>query len=134
MEVPARWATVYRYLRFLQEEGKVGVRSVPQYLAAISMVHHMAGHLDFSAFDEVTRVLVRAWRRNDPAPVQHHRPVHVDVIIRLLELGLSSADVLQVRAACLAVLGFIFMNRAQSSHMVHVGDYRVEDGILVVRE
>ena len=61
--MPARRATVYWYLRFLREEGKVGVRSVPQYLAAISMVHHMAGHLSFSAFDEVTRVLVWAWRR-----------------------------------------------------------------------
>ena len=112
----------------------MGVRSVPQYLAAVSMVHHMAGHLNFSAFDEVTRVLVWAWRRQDPAPVQHHRPVPIELILRLLDVGLSSEEVLHVRAACSVVLDFIFMNRAQSGHFILIEDYRVEDGVLMFRE
>ena len=132
--LPARRATVYRYLRFLREEGRVGVRSAPQYLAAISMVHHMAGHLHFSAFDEVSRVLVRAWRRQAPAPVHHHRPVPIELIRRLLDLGLHSGDLLQVRAACSAVLDFIFLNRAQSGHFILIDDLRVADGVLVFRE
>lgn len=132
--MPARRSTVYRYIRFLREEGRIGVRSVPQYLAAVSMVHHMAGHLSFSAFDGVTRVLVRAWRRQDPSPVQHHPPVPSDVILRLLDLGLHSEDLAHVRAACSAVLDFIFMNRAQSGHRVFIDDYRVEDGVLIFRE
>ena len=55
--LPARPSSIYRYIRFLREEGRVGVWSLPQYLAAISMVHQSMGHLQFSAFDQVTRRL-----------------------------------------------------------------------------
>ena len=66
--------------------------------------------------------------------MQHHRPVPIELILRLLDLGLHSEEVLQVRAACSAVLDFIFMNRSQSGHRVLIDDYRVEDGVLVFRE
>ena len=36
---PAHRSTIYRYIRFLREEGSIAVTSLPQYLAAISMVH-----------------------------------------------------------------------------------------------
>ena len=67
--LPVHPVTIYRYLRFLHEEGRVGVRSLPQYLAAISMVHHSMGHPQFLAFDAVTRRLFRPWmlRVRDPA-------------------------------------------------------------------
>ena len=132
--MPARRASIYRYVRFLQDEGRVGVRSLPQYLAAISMVHQMSGHLSFSAFDQVTRILTRAWRRNDPAPVQHHRPVPIDVMLRILDVGLSTEDGALLRAACAAHIDFIFFNRAQSGHFILVDDVRVEDGVILFQE
>lgn len=131
---PARRASIYRYIRFLREEGKVGVRSLPQYLAAISMVHQISGHLSFSAFDPVTRILTRAWRRAAPAPVQHHRPVPISVLLRILDVGLTTEDGVLLRAACAAHIDYIFFNRAQSGHFVLVEDVRIDDGLILFRE
>ena len=60
--MPAHPSTIYRYIRFLRDEGRVRVRSLPQYLAAISMAHHVGGFLGFSTFDKVTQLLTRSWR------------------------------------------------------------------------
>ena len=132
--LPTRPATIYRYIRFLREEGRVGVRSLPQYLAAISMVHHTAGHLHFSAFDQVTRRLAQAWRRQQPAPVHSHAPVPSELLLAILQLGLATPDPCLLRAACSAVLDFIFFNRAQSGHLLALEDLRVENDLLVFRE
>ena len=112
----------------------MGVRSLPQYLAAISMVHQMSGHLAFSAFDQVTRILTRAWRCNDPAPVQHHRLVPINVMLRILDVGLTTADGALLRAACAAHIDYLFFNRAQSGHHILIDDVRVEDGVVLFRE
>ena len=110
--LPVRPVTIYRYLRFLREEGRVGVRSLPQYLAAISMVHHSMGHLQFSAFDAVTRRLTQAWRRHEPEPVHSHAPVPSQLMLQVLDFGLTTEDPLLLRAALSAFVDFIFFNRA----------------------
>ena len=66
----------------------MGVYSLPQYLVAISMPHHVAGYLDFLAFDKVIRLLTRAWRRRCPEPANSHAPVPAGLMRRLLEVGL----------------------------------------------
>ena len=132
--LPTRPSTIYRYIRFLREEGRVGVRSLPQYLAAVSMVHHTAGHLGFSAFDQVTKRLTSAWRRQQPAPAHSHAPVPSELLLAILALGLATPDPGLLRAACSAVLDFIFFNRAQSGHLIALADVRVENDLLVFRE
>ena len=132
--LPARPVTVYRYLRFLREEGRVGVRSLPQYLAAISMVHHSMGHLQFSAFDAVTRRLTQAWRRHEPEPVHSHAPVPSQLMLQVLDFGLTTEDPLLLRAALSAFVDFIFFNRAQSGHLIALEDLRVENGTLIFKE
>lgn len=132
--LPTRPSTIYRYIRFLRDEGRVGVRSLPQYLAAVSMVHHTAGHLSFSAFDQVTKRLTSAWRRQQPAPAHSHAPVPSELLLAILDLGLATLDPGLLRAACSAVLDFIFFNRAQSGHLVALEDVRVENDLLVFRE
>jgi hypothetical protein len=132
--MPAHPSTVYRYIRFLRDEGRVGVRSLPQYLAAISMAHHVAGYLDFSAFDRVTRLLTRAWRRQSPAPAASHAPVPALLMIRLLELGLETPDPRVLRAVVSAYLDYIFFNRAQSGHFILVEDVRIADGVIAFCE
>ena len=129
--LPTCPATIYCYIRFLREEGRVGVQSLLQYLAAISMVHHMAGHLHFSAFDQVTRRLAQAWRRQQPALVHSHTPVPSDLLLAILYLGLATPDPCLLRAACSAVLNFIFFNRAQSGHLLTLEDMHVENDLLV---
>ena len=132
--MPAHPSTIYRYIRFLREEGRVGVRSLPQYLAAISMAHHIAGYLAFSAFDKVTALLTRAWRRQRPAPVHSHPPVPADFMIRILALGLETDDAKVLRATVSAYLDYIFFNRAQSGHFLMVDDVRVTDGVIAFCE
>ena len=132
--MPAHPSTIYRYIRFLREEGRIGVRSLPQYLAAISMAHHVAGFLGFSAFDKVTALLTRAWRRQCPAPVHSHSPVPADFMIRVLALGLETDDAKILRATVSAYLDFIFFNRAQSGHFLLVEDVRVDDGVIAFCE
>ena len=34
--LPTRPATIYRYIRFLREEGRMGFRSLPQYLVEVA--------------------------------------------------------------------------------------------------
>ena len=63
---PAHPSSIYRYVRFLRDEGQISVHSLPQYLAAISMVHQSRGYLAFSAFDGVIRCLTLAWRQQFP--------------------------------------------------------------------
>ena len=120
--MPAHPSTIYKYIRFLRNEGRIGVRSLPQYLATISMAHHVAGFLGFSAFDKVTCLLTRAWRHQCLAPANSHSPVPADFMIRALALGLETDDAKVLRAAVSAYLDFIFFNRAQSGHFLLVED------------
>ena len=131
---PAHPSSVYRYVRFLRDEGQISVHSLPQYLAAISMVHQSRGYLAFSAFDGVTRRLTLAWRRAVPAPPSPASPVTVAVIFRILDLGLSTSDIRTLRACTSAVLDFIFFNRAVSGHRLLRGDVTLVDDVIVFRE
>ena len=131
---PAHPSTVYKYIRFLREEGRVGVRSSPQYLAAISMVHQSRGMLSFSAFDAVTRRLIEAWRKGEPSDDLQHTPVHVDTWQRILQLALSTGDPRTLRSCLSALLDFVFYNRAVSGHLILPGDLRVEDDVIIFRE
>jgi hypothetical protein len=132
--MPAHPSTVYRYIRFLRTEGRVGVRSLPQYLAAISMAHQVAGHLHFSAFDRVTRLLTRAWRRQCPEQATSHAPVPTKLMLHLLALGLDTDDLWTLRATVSAYVDFIFFNRAQSGHFILVEDLKVADGVVAFVE
>ena len=58
--LPAHRSIAYWYIRFLREEGSIAVTSLPQYLAAISMVQQSRGFLGFSVFDSATRRLAQA--------------------------------------------------------------------------
>ena len=107
--LPARPSTIYRYIRFLRGEGKVGVRSLPQYLAAISMVHQVSGYLHFSAFDRVTRLLTRAWRRHDPEPANAHAPVPASLMIKILEVGLHTDDLFLAAGGGFGDVGLHFL-------------------------
>ena len=132
--LPTRPSTVYRYIRFLRAEGKVGVRSLPQYLAAISMVHQVSGCLHFSAFDRVTKLLTRSWRRQCPEPAASHAPAPASLMIKILDVGLHTEDLFLLRAAVSATVDYIFFNRAQSGHLIFLDDLRVADGAVIFRE
>ena len=132
--LPARPSTIYSYIRFLRGEGKVGVRSLPQYLAAISMVHQVSGFLEFSVFDRVTCLLTRSWRRQCPEPVNSHAPVPATLMIKILDVGLHTEELFLLRAAVSATVDYIFFNRAQSGHLILLNDLRVADGALIFRE
>ena len=131
---PAHPSSIYRYVRFLRDEGQISVHSLPQYLAAISMVHQSRGYLAFSAFDGVTRRLTLAWRRAAPARPSSASPVAVAVIFRILDLGLSTSDTRTLRACTSAVLDFVFFNRAVSGHLLLLGDVTIADDVIVFRE
>lgn len=58
---PAHPSSIYQYVHFLHDEGHILVHSLPQYLAAILMVHQSRRYLAFSAFDGITHCLTLAW-------------------------------------------------------------------------
>ena len=131
---PAQPSSIYRYVRFLRDEGQISVHSLPQYLATMLMVHQSRGYLAFSAFDGVTRRLTLAWRRAVPARPSSASPVAVAVIFWILDLGLSTSDTRTLRACTSAVLDFVFFNRAVSGHLLLLGDVTIADDVVVFRE
>ena len=98
------------------------------------MAHHVGGYLGFSAFDKVTRLLTRSWRRQCPAPVHSHAPAPADLMIWVLALGLETGDATVLRAAVSAYLDYLFFNRAQSGHFLMVDDVRVADRVIAFCE
>ena len=126
---PAAMPTVYAYVRHLREEvGGISVRSLPQYLAAISMVHQARGLLSWSCFDGVTRRLTGAWRRAVPDPAPKTVPVPAAVFAAILRCGLATDDLLVLRQCASACLDYVFMSRAESGHDVRRDDVLVFPG------
>ena len=122
---PAHPSSIYSFIRFLREENSISPRSLPQYLAAISMTHQARGLLSFTAFDQVTRRLARAWLQQEPDRRRPIRDVPLSLICSILELGLSTDDVSTLRACCSAVIDFVFFIRAISGHCLLPSDVRV---------
>ena len=131
---PTHPPSIYRYVRFLRDEGQISVYSLPQYLAAISMVQQSHGYLAFSAFDGVTRRLTLAWRRTVSAYPSSASPVAVAVLFRILDLGLSTSDIRTLRVCTSAVLDLVFLNRAVLGHLLLLGDVTMADDVIVFRE
>jgi hypothetical protein len=126
---PAARPTIYAYVRALREEpGGISVASLPQYLAAVSMVHQARGLLDWSCFDGVTRRLTGAWRRAVPVPPQHAVPLPAASFAAILECGLTTTDLRVLRQCASAALDYIFANRAESGHLIHRDDVVVFSG------
>ena len=109
--MPAHRSTIYRYVRFLREEGQIAASSLPQYLAAISMVHQSNGLLGFSAFDGVTRRLTQAW--NNASTTKELRVIAVSAmtIYNVLQLVLKTQDIGILRACTSALLDYIFFQQ-----------------------
>ena len=131
---PAHPLSIYHYVHFLRDEGQISVHSLLWYLAAISMVHQSRGYLAFSAFDGVTRRLTLVWCRAVFAHPSSASLVVVVVIFRILDLGLSTSDTQTLRGCTLAVLDFIFFNRAVSGHLLLLCDVTIADDVIVFRE
>ena len=132
--MPAHRSTIYRYVRFLREEGQIAASSLPQYLAAISMVHQSNGLLGFSAFDGVTRRLTQAWNKTSTTEELRVTAVSATTIYNVLQLALTTQDIGTLRACTSALLDYIFFNRAVSGHRLLPGDLTVTDTTITFRE
>ena len=98
------------------------VRSLPQYLVAISMLRQARGMLDWTCFDGVTRRLAGAWRRAVPMPLVATTPVSVAMLMAILECGLTIEDAPTLCQCASAYLDHVFMNRMESGHYIRRGN------------
>lgn len=120
-------ATIYAYVRFLREEPNgISIRSLPQYLAAICIVHQARGLLGWTCFDGVMRRLVGAWGRAVPMPPVHTTPVSANVFMAILECGLATDSISTLRQCCSVCLDYVFMSRTESTF------YILQEDIVIV--
>ena len=104
--------------------------SLPQYLAAISMVHQDRGFLGFSALDSVTHRLAQAWRNTTPMENPRVMAVQKETVDNIIQLALSTPDLDTLRVCTLAILDYVFFNKSISGHLIFPGDITVAtDGI-----
>ena len=134
--IPAAPEQIYAYVLFLRAEGRVAVRSLDQYVSAISTVHRWVGIRQFNAHDTITARLRDAWRQH--APGEEYRDTiqafPASDVFRLIHRGLQASTATTVRPFLSAVLDTIFFLRADSAHEIYNEDLYLTGHILVFRE
>ena len=60
--IPAEPERVLAFIQHIRAEGRISVRSAPQYVSAITTVHRWFALPQFSATTTLTNALIAAWR------------------------------------------------------------------------
>jgi hypothetical protein len=131
--VPAEAARVLAFVQFLRDEGRVSVRSGPQYVSAITTVHRWFAIPDYSATTDLTKRLFAAWRLAVADHEARDQPLAYPAsnLVELLAAAAESPDLPVLRAALVIGLDFAFFNRADSAFPITAGDI-LEDGECIV--
>ena len=134
--IPAPADRILAFVQFLREEGRVSVRSAPQYVSAITTVHRWFAVEDFTATTPLVKKLFDAWRISvaDQEARDQVLAFPATSLVALLEHAAQSPDVAILRAALVLGLDFVFFNRADSAFPIAAGDLREEGEYIVFRE
>lgn len=114
--LPASEKTVVLYLAHLSREGLVGEQSLQPYISAINQMHADAG-FPKPATGHYMRLLRKgyaAMEGDERGPRINRVPVPAELMLAILRLGLSTADLATMRMCTCLVLNYCWFNRADT--------------------
>ena len=131
--IPAPAERVLAFVQFLRDEGRVSVRSGPQYVSAITTVHRWFAVPDFSATTTLTKQLFQAWRLAVADDEARDQVVAFPAAsaLAVLDASMDSLDLPTLRAALVVGLDFAFFNRGDSAFPIAATDL-VEEGCHIL--
>ena len=134
--IPAATDRILAFIQFLHEEGRVSVRSAPQYVSAITTVHRWFALPDFTATTSLTNGLLAAWRLAVVDEVAHDQvlPFPAASIFTLMDAAADTTNVQVLRSALVVGLDFVFFNRADSAFPITAVDLLIEGTSILFRE
>ncbi len=123
--LPAQDATVELFLGWMLSEGRVAAHLFPQYLSAIRAVHRdLLLPLPNSS---VMSLITQGGKHLQKALVitQESFPLPADAVVDFIFAGLSSGNLVQVRALCAVSVAFAFCCRGSTGQGMFFDDLKV---------
>jgi hypothetical protein len=134
--IPAPTDRILAFVQRLRAEGRVSVRSAPQYVSAITSVHRWFAVSDFTATTPLVKKLFDSWRIDVADEEARDQVVAfpAGAILALLDRAALSPRVATLQAALVVGLDFVFFNRADTAFPIAAGDLTEDGEYIVFRE